>query len=256
MGQSITRVAAAQSDKEVTPDEEYDIVARYESTLRALPLGIGALGIVGVLLNRTFSGIAPVVDATSSQSRADVLVIVMSAVLLLTGLSWLSLKSRPIEPVEPDGVIVSYIDESLPSSVAAELSWAWEALDACTRCVALVVIYQGRCILHQGFAARNASPADVKMGPICAKAIKSGTGNYLANLVFYPGRVEFVPYLPENIQGVVVQPIGEDGVLIAATDTQRGFSRLDQAWAATIADKLDQSLSSVASPTQPAEAQT
>ena len=43
-------------------------------------------------------------------------------------------------------------------------------------------------------------------------------------------------------QGVVVQPIGEAGVLVAATDTVRGFSQLDQAWLATIADKLDATL--------------
>ena len=44
-----------------------------------------------------------------------------------------------------------------------------------------------------------------------------------------PGRAEFVSYLPDTTQGVVVQPIGKAGVLVAATDTQRGISRLDQA---------------------------
>lgn len=42
------------------------------------------------------------------------------------------------------------------------------------------------------------------------------------------GRVEFTEYFPENTQGVLVQPIGEDGVLVCGTDTQRGFGRLDQ----------------------------
>ena len=42
------------------------------------------------------------------------------------------------------------------------------------------------------------------------------------------GRVEFTTFLPENTQAVVVQPIGNDGVLIAASNTQRGFTRLDQ----------------------------
>ncbi len=40
--------------------------------------------------------------------------------------------------------------------------------------------------------------------------------------------MEFVRYLPENTQGVLVQPAGDMGVLVAATDTQRGFGRLDQ----------------------------
>jgi hypothetical protein len=43
--------------------------------------------------------VAPVVDASSSQSRIDVLGILMSAVLLLTGLQWLSLKAREMLPV-------------------------------------------------------------------------------------------------------------------------------------------------------------
>jgi hypothetical protein len=46
---------------------------------------------------------------------------------------------------------------------------------------------------------------------------------------FCAGRFEFLEYFPEKTQGVLVQPIGTEGVLVAATDTQRGFSRLDQA---------------------------
>lgn len=43
--------------------------------------------------------IAPVVDASSSQSRADVLGILLSAVLLLTGLQWLALKPKIVDAV-------------------------------------------------------------------------------------------------------------------------------------------------------------
>ena len=38
--------------------------------------------------------IAPVVDASSAQSRADVLAIGLSAVVLLIGLQWISLTPR------------------------------------------------------------------------------------------------------------------------------------------------------------------
>lgn len=44
----------------------------------------------------------------------------------------------------------------------------------------------------------------------------------------HAGRVEFTEYFPENTQGVLVQPIGEDGLLVCGTDVQRGFGRLDQ----------------------------
>ncbi len=43
------------------------------------------------------------------------------------------------------------------------------------------------------------------------------------------GRAEFVEYLPEATQGVIVQPLGNQGVLVVGTDTLRGLSRLDQA---------------------------
>ncbi len=38
-------------------------------------------------------------DASSAQSRADVLVIGLSAVLVLTGLQWVSLKPKPLVAV-------------------------------------------------------------------------------------------------------------------------------------------------------------
>lgn len=44
----------------------------------------------------------------------------------------------------------------------------------------------------------------------------------------HAGRQEFVQYLPENTQGVIVQPLGSSGVLVIGTDTLRGLSRLDQ----------------------------
>jgi hypothetical protein len=78
------------------PDQSYGLVAQNADLFRALPLYAGGVGVASLLLNRALSGIAPVVDASSSQSRADVLGIVLSAVLLLTGLQWLSLKvTRP-----------------------------------------------------------------------------------------------------------------------------------------------------------------
>jgi len=42
------------------------------------------------------------------------------------------------------------------------------------------------------------------------------------------GRKEFMTFLPEGTQGVVIQPIGSAGVFVAATDTVRGIGRMDQ----------------------------
>ena len=51
-------------------------------------------GGVSLLANRALSGVSAVADASSSQSRTDVLCLALSACLLLTGLQWASLKSR------------------------------------------------------------------------------------------------------------------------------------------------------------------
>ncbi|KAG2452451.1 hypothetical protein HYH02_002693 [Chlamydomonas schloesseri] len=111
-----------------------------------------------------------------------------------------------------------------------------------TRCKSLVLIYKGRTLFHYGFITKGLKPGNVVPGEICTQAMRDSQGNYLANLVLYPGRPEFTAFLPENTQGVMVQPVGKDGVLVAGTDTIRGFSRLDQAWLSTIADKLEVSL--------------
>lgn len=67
--------------------------------------------------------IAPVVTASSSQSRTDVLVIVLSAVLLLTGLQWLSLKPKTPVRVEPLGKVIAYMDPDLAADVVEEVQW-------------------------------------------------------------------------------------------------------------------------------------
>ena len=67
--------------------------------------------------------IAPVVSAGSSQSRADVLVIVMSAILVLTGLQWLSLKPKAPVQVMLEGGEVQFRAPGLSSALLAELQW-------------------------------------------------------------------------------------------------------------------------------------
>ena len=61
-----------------------------------------------------------------------------------------------------------------------------------------------------------------------------------------PGRLEFASYLPANCQAALVQPLGSLGVLVVGSDTQRGFSQLDQAWVAAVAEKLEVQLERLA----------
>ncbi|MEW5301669.1 MAG: hypothetical protein WDW36_004514 [Sanguina aurantia] len=223
------------------PDVSYDFVANNLKTFRALPLYTGIAGITTLLFNRVFSGIAPVVDASSSQSRADVLGIVMSAVLLLTGLQWIAIKAKALVTVPIEGAPIDFINATikLPPGAVEELEWAWTSLSKATRARSLVLMYQDQVVLFKGVIQPGVKPPSALPGDICKKAMSSGQGNYLANLVLYPGRKEFTAFLPEATQGVAVQPVGSQGVLILGTDTVRGLSRLDQAWLAAVAGKLE-----------------
>eukprot|EP00884_Botryococcus_braunii_P023326 jgi/Botrbrau1/9678/Bobra.0201s0012.1 len=208
-----------------------------------LPLATGVAGIGGVLINRLASGIAPVADASSAQSRADVLAIGMAGVLLLTGLQWLSLRPRPLVKVDAAGREIYFLRQDLPEAVSNEINWVWAALQSATRTDGLIIFWKKACLCHIGTSkAADYVLGQATAGPICEKAMATGMGNYLPNLVLYPGRFEFLRYFPDTTQGILVQPIGEDGVLVLATQTQRGFGQVDQAWAAILAQKIDTSL--------------
>ncbi|KAM0846004.1 hypothetical protein ACQ4PT_055969 [Festuca glaucescens] len=59
-----------------------DWVRSNDTLVRALPIIIGGSSLLAVLLNRAISGIAAVSDASSSQSRADILTLALSALIL------------------------------------------------------------------------------------------------------------------------------------------------------------------------------
>lgn len=224
------------------PQEE-DFVRANGDFFRALPLGIGASSFVFVLVNRAVSGLGLVADARSSQSRVDVICIVMSATLALTGLSWLSLKPRVLEAVEPDGVDCLTWAESLSQEAQIELQWVWESFRETTRIRSIAVFQQDECIFLAGKVATDAC-CDVKQaraGPIVQRTMDTGQQSYLANLVLYPGRVEFV-YFPKNTQAIFVQPMGNKGAVVVGVDTIRGLTSADQAWLSVVADKLEVTL--------------
>ena len=247
-------VRAASSSSSSSPsspesDPDADWVTSNSDAVRAAPLVAGGASVVALLLNRVLSGVAPVADAGSSQSRADVLCLAMAGCLILTGLTWIALKPKPPTTVRLEGADVAFVHPDVPEDARAELQWCWDALSASTACGSAAVFYRGKRVMQFGVAPRRlADPAilatDVpELGPICRRCMESGGGNYLANLILFPGRVEFAGYLPANAQAVVVTPVGEEGVVVAASGTQRGFTPADQAWMAVIAEKLDQTLS-------------
>ncbi|CAI0379562.1 unnamed protein product [Linum tenue] len=222
-----------------------DWVSNNDSTARSLPIYVGGASLVAVLVNRAVSGIAPVADASSSQSRADLLALGLAVTSILTGLVWLTIKPKSISVVNPLGVECRMISSHLPDPLIAELLWAWESLSSVTCCRCLVVVYDGTCILQIGVAAESpdgealaVDAARLTEGSVYQGVMKSGSQSYLANLSLYPGRSE-LPFLPSNTQAVILQPLGDKGIVIIGGDMIRGFTTADQAWITYLGEKLD-----------------
>ncbi|KAK3143532.1 hypothetical protein QOZ80_4AG0301470 [Eleusine coracana subsp. coracana] len=233
------------------PRQEWveDWVRSNDTLVRGLPILVGGASLVLVLVNRAVSGIAAVTDASSSQSRADILTLALSVTDILAGLVWLSIRPKSISPVVPSGIECKRVGLGVSSTALHELLWTWDSITTATCCKSLVVVYGGNCVLQIGVAAEstdgNAITVDVQkfiQGSLYTNAMESKKQSYLANLALYPGRSE-LPFLPANTQALVLQPIGDKGIAIIGGDTIRGFTSIDQAWIAMIADKLDATLS-------------
>ncbi|CAI9092793.1 OLC1v1028126C1 [Oldenlandia corymbosa var. corymbosa] len=250
---SVTASLNSQEDYQgPKPKKEWvaDWVSKNDDVVRSLPIYVGGLSLVAVLFNRAISGIAPVADASSSQSRADLLTLGLAVTNILNGLVWLSIRPKTIYPVNPDGVECQRICSLLPDNVVSELLWWWESLSDVTCCVSLVIVYEKRCIMQVGFAAMASSEPDVAIGVDADKLMegslyqgimRSKSQSYLANLSLYPAKSE-LPFLPSNTQAVILQPLGDSGLAVIGGDTIRGFTTSDQAWISLVGQKLDATL--------------
>jgi hypothetical protein len=197
--------------------------------LRRLPIVVGGLGAVLLLINRL---LAP--ELTNSQARADVLGVILSAVLILTGLIWQQVQPRLPEAVQLIGEEGFVLVPDLPQAVKTELAWASHLLLTNTVTRSLVVFYKGKVLLRRGILSPK---SDVVPGAILKRVLEKQKPVYLVDLKVYPGRVEF-DYLPENTQGVICQPIGKEGALILGANAPRSYTKQDENWIAGIADKL------------------
>jgi len=197
--------------------------------LKRLPIVVGGLGAVLLLINRLYSP-----QLTESQARADVLGVILSAVLILTGLIWQQVQPKTPDSVELIGKEGFILAPDLSDVVKTELAWASHLLltNTVTRCV--VVYYQGKVLLRRGILAEK---TEVTPGAILKRVLEKQKPVYLVDLKVYPGRVEF-DYLPSNTQGVICQPIGKEGALILGAHAPRSYTKQDENWIAGIADKL------------------
>lgn len=201
--------------------------------LRLMPIGVGILAGSLLLINRLSSS-----TLTDAQARSDALGVILSAVLILTGLIW-----QRIQPRSPDTVILNGTEgfelaPDLPDTIQTELAWASHLLLTNTVTRSLIVWYDGQLLLRRGIL--GSVPLTVP-GTIVQRVLRTQKPIYLVNLQIYPGKIEF-DYLPDNTQGVICQPLGDRGVLILGANAPRSYTRQDENWISSIADKLGNTL--------------
>jgi Cofactor assembly of complex C subunit B, CCB2/CCB4 len=197
--------------------------------LRILPLAVGGLIGTSLMINRLYTS-----QLLPSQARSDIAGVIACAVLVLIGLLW-----QRVQPKMPESVILEGVEgmemlSTIPESVQTELAWASHLLLTNTVTRSIVIYYQGQTVLRRGVLAPTAL---VVPGNIVERVLQTQKPIYLVNLKIYPGRIEF-NYLPENTQGVICQPLGDQGVLILAANAPRSYTKQDEVWIAGIADKL------------------
>jgi hypothetical protein len=202
--------------------------------LRQLPIVVGGVAGTLLMLNRLLTP-----DLTASQARSDALGVIVSALLILTGLLWQQVQPKLPETVDLIGEEGFELKPDLPEPVKVELAWASHLLLTNTVTRSIVIWYGGQVLLRRGILGAN---SEVKPGAIVQRVLSMQKPVYLVSLKLYPGRVEF-DYLPENTQGVICQPIGTQGVMILGANAPRSYTKQDETWIAGMADKLENTLS-------------
>ena len=202
--------------------------------LRYLPLIVGIVSGLTLMLNRITT---PVL--TTNQSRSDALGIIESALLILVSLLWQQVQSKTPESVILIGEEGLEIEETLPEPVKAELAWASHTLLTNSATKVVVIWYDGKVLLRRGIL----SPIQFSQpGSIAQRVLKTQKPTYLVKLALYPGKFEF-DYLPENTQGVIVQPLGDRGVMVLGANAPRSYTKQDEKWVEALAAKLLYTLS-------------
>ncbi|MGI8934815.1 MAG: cofactor assembly of complex C subunit B [Phormidesmis sp.] len=207
--------------------------------LRRLPIVVGALGGTLLFINRITTPLL-----SESQSRADALGVILSALLILTGLLWQRIQPKSPEVVTLIGEEGFDLVEQLPEAVQIELAWASHLLLTNTATRSVVVYYDGTVLLRRGVLGPKET---LVPGNIVQRILDKQKPVYLVNLSIYPGRIEF-DYLPPNTQGVICQPLGDRGVLVLGANAPRSYTQQDEAWVTGIAEKVGDSLNRLLPP--------
>ena len=185
-----------------------------------LCLSAGVAGLALCVVNQLT---AP--QLTPALERAGVLASFLAVGLMLVSILWT--RAVPVAPdrVDLEGEQGLRLAGDLPEPLRQELAWGSQMLLTATPAATVLLHWQGRTLLERGVLGVGGFAP----GVICQRAWSTGKAIGLVNLKLYPGREEFQG-LPSGIPAVIVQPIGDQGVLLLAGWSPRCFCRSDETW--------------------------
>jgi len=204
--------------------------------IRQLPIAAGMLAGALLFTNRIITS-----NLTETQSRSDALGIIVSALLILVGLLWERVQPKIPDSVDLVGTERFDLDPTLPETLRAEIAWASHSLLTNTVTRSILLYWDGKVILRRGLLPEI---SDVVPGAILERVLKTQKAVYLVDSNKYPGKIEF-NYLPENVQGIICQPIASKGVLILGSNAPRSYTQQDENWIDAIAAKLSYALENI-----------
>lgn len=193
-------------------------------TAARIPLVGGVIGLSLTVMNQfTAASVDPPLE------RAGVLASILSVVLMLVGLLWTRITPEPAERAPLQGEEGLRFGASLDADLQRELAWGSAMLLTATPAATLLLHWRGAVLLRRGLQPSDPTVPPFVEGPICDRARQSGRAVSLVDLRLYPGRAEFEPLL-SGLPAVVVQPLGDAGVLVLGGWSPRCFSRSDLTW--------------------------
>lgn len=192
-------------------------------------MAVGIIGGLGLMLNRFLTP-----SLTAAQSRSDALAVIESAILILVTILWQEVQAKIPEAVILEGESGFEMDSSLSESLKTELAWASHTLLTNSATKVIVIWYQGKVLLKRGIYPKQ---QNINLGAIAQRVLKTQKPVYLVKLSLYPGKIEF-DYLPENTQGLIIQPLGSEGLMILGANAPRSYTKQDENWVEAIANKI------------------
>jgi hypothetical protein len=193
-----------------------------------LCIGLGLMALALVVVNQGFAS-----DVTPPLERAAVLASLLAVGLMLVGVLWTRALPEASIRANLSGDLGFVLSPDLPKALADELAWGSHMLLTASPAAVVLVLWRGQSLLRRGLIL----PLEFVPGAICQRAVEKQAAISLVDLNLYPGRQEFDALLP-GLPSVLVQPLGQDGLLLLGGWSARCFSRSDLAWVEGWAAKL------------------